>query len=86
MKPAHELPVHMREMLEISDTEGNGQNGGGSFLTQAEEQVGLLIKFESGRNTSLSGRGAGDIGSPIVGGGAIPAIGGQRPFQQPGGF
>ena len=87
MKPAHEGSVHMLEMLEICDTEGNGQNGGGSFFTrQTDDQGGFLIKYEMGRNTSISGRGAGDIGSPMIGGSAIPAIGGQRPFQQPGGF
>lgn len=85
MKPGHEAPVSMPEMLDICDTEGNGQNGGGSFTTHLEDQVGLLIKFDSGRNTSIS-RGVGDIGSPIAGGGAMPIIGGQRPFQQPGGF
>ena len=86
MKSLHEASVHMMEMLEICDTEGNGQNGGGSFMTRPDEQVGLLIRFDSGQNIPLGGRGAGDIGSPIVGGSAIPAIGGQRPFQQPGGF
>ena len=77
MKPGHEPPVHMLEMLDICDTEGNSQNGGGSFVTRADDQVGLLIRFDPGHNASISGRGAGDIGSPIIG---------QRPFQQPGGF
>ena len=86
MKPSHEAPVQMLEMLEICDTEGNGQNGGGSFMTRGEDQVGLLIRFDPGQNTSMSGRGVGDIGSPIVGGTPMPVIGGQRPFQQPGGF
>lgn len=79
--PAHEGQVSMQEMLEICDTEGNHQNGGGSFST-LQDQGSLYIRFECGRNASLSGRGApGDIGSPIIGGGAMPAIGGQRPFQ-----
>ena len=79
--PAHEAQVSMQEMLEICDTEGNTTNGGGSFST-IQDQGGLFIKYEAGRNASLSGRGApGDIGSPIIGGGAMPAMGGQRPFQ-----
>ena len=85
MKPAHEALVPMMEMIEICDTEGNTQNGGGSFTIRNQDQVGFLIRFEPGRNLSMSARGAGDIGSPIIGG-AMPAIGGQRPFQQPGGF
>lgn len=88
MKPGHEPPVHMLEMLDICDTEGNAQNGGGSFIKRSEDPVGLFIRYDPGRNTSMTGRGMGDIGSPIVGGStiAMPAVGGQRPFQQPGGF
>ncbi len=85
MKPGHEAPVSMQEMLDICDTEGNGQNGGGSFTMHSEDHMGLLIRFDSGPNTSIS-RGAGDIGSPIVGGSAMPVLGGQRAFQQPGGI
>ena len=85
MKPGHEAPVPMIEMLEICDTEGNGQNGGGSFSTTPPDQGPILIRYDPGRTGSTSGRGAGDIGSPIVGG-AMPAFGGQRPFQQPGRF
>ena len=85
MKPLHEAPVSAMEMIEICDTEGNSQNGGGSFSSRKDQVGNILINYEPGRNTSISARGAGDIGSPIVGG-ALPAIGGQRPFQQPGGF
>ena len=78
--------VHMQEMLEICDTEGNEHNGNGTFSTSQDHTGGLFIKFEPGRNASISGsRAPGDIGSPIIGG-AMPAIGGQRPFQQSGGF
>ena len=73
----------MLEMLDICDTEGNSQNGGGSFSKVQDDPMGPLIKFDPGRNMSMSGRGPGDIGSPIVGGGGMI---GQRPFQQPGGF
>lgn len=88
MRPAHEQPVNTPEMLEICEMEGNTRNGGGSFDTQLVEQVGLLIHFDLGRHPSASGKGGapGDIGSPIIGGGTLPAIGGQRSFQQHGGF
>lgn len=84
MNPAQEKPVHMGQMLEVCDREGNSQNGGGSFAHYQDHSGIHLIRFEPGRNLSMSGR-IGDIGSPIVGG-AMPAIGAQRPFQQPGGF
>jgi len=85
--PPYEAPVSYADMKAICDTEGNAQNGGGSILVQAQPQVGEFIRFEAGRNASLGGRSAaGDIGSPIVGGGVLPAIGGQRSFQQPGGY
>lgn len=86
-RPGHEAPIQMMEMLDICDTEGNTQNGGGSFFKVPEDQGhSVMIRFDPARNTSMSGRGAGEIGSPIVGGGIIPTIGGQRPFQQPGGL
>ncbi len=87
MKPANEGLIALREMMDICDTEGNSQNGGGSF-TVTREQTGDFIRFEAGRNTSVSMRGGvpGDIGSPIPGG-AMPVFGGARqPFQHPGGI
>ena len=78
--------VHMQEMLEICDTEGNEHNGNGTFFTSQDHTGCPFIKFDPGRNASIGGsRAPGDIGSPIIGG-AMPAIGGQRPFQQSGGF
>ena len=84
MKPANEGPISMKEMLDICDTEGNSQNGGGSFVIEHNELNGISVKFEPGRNTSVSmsgGLGPGDIGSPISGG-AMPAFGGARGFSQ----
>ena len=80
MKPSHEGPISMEEMLDICDTEGNTQNGGGSFKIDAHGPVGMYVKFEPGRSTSMS---MGEIGSPVTGG-AMPAFGGGRGFQQPG--
>lgn len=85
MKPAHEAPINSLEMFEICDIPGNIQNGDGSF-TRLQDPSGWIIRYEPGRNSSISGSGrAIDIGSPVVGG-AMPTIGGQRPFQQPGAF
>lgn len=83
-KPAHEGPIHVNELLDILDTEGNSQNGGGTFIAQGEGQRGLCVKFEL-ENSSMGMRGGvpGDIGSPITGH-AFPAFGGPRPFQPPG--
>lgn len=68
MKPASEGTISLQEMLDICDTEGNNQNGGGSFVTETQGDAGTFVKFESGRNPSLSTRGVpGDIGSPIQG-------------------
>ncbi|KAL8932263.1 MAG: hypothetical protein Q9211_006421 [Gyalolechia sp. 1 TL-2023] len=87
MKPANEGTITLQEMLDICDTEGNSQNGGGSFAIDSQGDTGTFIKFESGRNTSVSARGGvpGDIGSPMPGT-VFPGFGGLRPFQQPGGL
>lgn len=86
VKPSHEAPINsLLEMLEICDIPGNIQNGDGSF-TRLQDPSGWIIRYEPGRNSSISGSGrAADIGSPVVGG-AMPTIGGQRLFQQPGAF
>ena len=85
MKPHHEEQISMKEMLDICDTEGNTQNGGGSFIIEHHEPH-TYVKFEPGRNTSIGmsgGVGPGDIGSPVPVG-AMPAFGGGRGFAQHG--
>ena len=85
--PPHESPVSYFDMKAICDTEGNTQNGGGTFLVETQPQVGEFIRFEADLDTSIGGRSAaGDIGSPLGGGGLISAIGGERSSQQPGGY
>ncbi|KAJ5722589.1 hypothetical protein N7488_000624 [Penicillium malachiteum] len=68
----HPLEPHvsMTEMLDICDTEGNAQNGGGLFHVKHSEGV-RFIKFEPdmyslhpSRRTSVA-PGPGDIGSPV---------------------
>lgn len=76
--------ISLAEMLDICDTEGNPQNGGGSF-TVTQESGHSFVKFEPRQNNSMSMRGApGEIGSPVPGG-AMPTFSGARHFQHPGG-
>ena len=65
-KPPSEGPISMEEMLEICDTEGNTQNGGGTLKIEVHGQSAMYIKFEPGRSMSM-GMGPGDIGSPAIG-------------------
>ncbi|KAL9108314.1 MAG: hypothetical protein Q9227_006912 [Pyrenula ochraceoflavens] len=84
MKPPNEQSISLKEVLEICETEGDGQNGGGSFKRQELKDRGTLIKFDQGYQGPF--RGAGDIGSPIVGHreGGFSGIGGA--FGGPRGF
>ena len=69
-KPPSEGPISMDEMLEICDTEGNTQNGGGTLKIEAHGHAAMYIKFEPGRSMSMGmggGMGPGDIGSPAIG-------------------
>jgi hypothetical protein len=91
-KPPNEPPVSFPEMMEIFDTEGNPQNGGGSFLLKNEGHDRIFAKFEPHSNIPPTGPGgkAGDIGSPIPSS-SYPAFGGvgsRQPFQSspPTGF
>ncbi|KAL3469542.1 salt tolerance down-regulator-domain-containing protein [Aspergillus californicus] len=63
-----EPTIPQREMLDICDTEGNAQNGGGSFAIKTDE-TGVFVKFEPDTNSGVTGqRGSiapGEIGSPI---------------------
>ena len=84
MKPSTEGPIQRQELLDICDTEGNAQNGGGSFIIENHEPNGTFVKFEGGILTPLIGRGGpGDIGSPVPGSHG-PVFGGPRHFG-PGG-
>jgi hypothetical protein len=70
--PLNEPPVTLGEMLVICDTEGNPQNGGGSFVIKNEGPRGTFVKFEPDINVAPTGAARrsiipGDIGSPIPG-------------------
>jgi hypothetical protein len=63
LKAPGEPPVSMEEMLGICDTEGNGQNGGGSFEVMMDKSRGQVVKFTE---DSIQPRSSvGDIGSPL---------------------
>ena len=82
LKPANEGPIQMRELLQICDTEGNPQNGGGSFIIQDEPPRGIFVKYEPDNSGSVGSRGVGapgEIGSPMVGMNT-PSFGGPRAF------
>lgn len=68
LRSSSEPPISLDEMLDICDTEGSPQNGGGSFSTK-ETPNGQSVRFEPDPNSAVSGhRGSivpGDIGSPI---------------------
>jgi hypothetical protein len=66
LKPSHEPSPSLDEMLAICDTEGNPQNGGGSFEVRTDSIRGQLVKFEP-EQAFGSKSAVGDIGSPIIG-------------------
>ncbi|KAA8646154.1 putative stress response protein Nst1 [Aspergillus tanneri] len=78
LRSANEPSISLKEMLDICDTEGSTQNGGGSFSIKSDE-TGDFVKFEPDNNSATSGhRGSivpGEIGSPIPSS-SIPAFGG----------
>lgn len=76
LKPLNEAPAQIQEMLDICDTEGNPQNGGGSFIIRDEGPRGIFVRFDTDDAAQVSGRGPGEIGSPIQGN-STPAF---RPF------
>lgn len=79
LRTANEPPISLKEMLDICDTEGNPQNGGGSFLIKDDKENGKFVKFEPDNNSSVPGhRGSivpGEIGSPVPGS-SVPVLGG----------
>lgn len=82
LRPPNEPPVQIQELMDICDTEGNAQNGGGSFTVRDEGPRGIFVRFDADDTIHMSGRGPGEIGSPIQGN-STPAF---RPFQPPGGI
>lgn len=77
----HEVAVHPHEVRNILDTEGDAQNGGGSFVVRNHVTTArTLVKWvpevpEQGIGGGRTGLGLGEIGSPLPGH-SIPALGG----------
>ncbi|KAI9830385.1 MAG: Stress response protein nst1 [Phylliscum demangeonii] len=72
IQPMIEAPVTMKELLEMCETEGDGQNGGGYFTLTTDPATGYtFVRHEAGGTVSRSARGSvappGDIGSPVPG-------------------
>lgn len=92
LNPPNEAPISLKEMLDICDTEGNPQNGGGSFLVKDDGSERKFVKFEPDNNSAISSHRPslvpGDIGSPVPSN-SVPAFGGiggslpSRPFPSP---
>lgn len=66
LKVPGEPPVSKDEMLGICDTEGNSQNGGGSFEVTLDKARGQVIKFVEDVPSQPRGS-VGEIGSPVLG-------------------
>jgi hypothetical protein len=68
LKARDEPPVSMDEMLGICDTEGNAQNGGGSFEVIIDKARGQVVKFVEDNGPGQQPRSSvGEIGSPVLG-------------------
>ncbi|KAI9794973.1 MAG: Stress response protein nst1 [Candelina submexicana] len=85
IRPANEAPVQMREMLEICETEGDSQNGGGYFVIKNEGSNGMTVRHELDTPDGRGGMPLGEIGSPLPSN-TMPAFSGSRPFQPLGGI
>ncbi|KAG8626887.1 hypothetical protein KVT40_005832 [Elsinoe batatas] len=84
-----DTPPSLKEVEEICETEGDGQNGGG-LLHVRRSGPNFAIRYELDNATPASGRPSGsalgEIGSPIPGN-SVPAFGGgPRAFGSIGGL
>ena len=76
-----EPPVIEKELLEIFDTEGSNQNGGGSFEIRKDGNGHISIRHDLDIKSGNRPVGApGEIGSPIVGGGNLSRFPGPPGF------
>lgn len=74
INPSTSESIEEAELLEICETEGNAQNGGGSFDIRRGDNEKIAIRFEMGGDVAHSPfprtvGAPGEIGSPIVGAG-----------------
>ena len=69
LRPASEPQIQVRELVDIVDTEGNAQNGGGTFMVDGEGPHMYVRYMPDGTSGGGMGRflgGHGDIGSPVT--------------------
>lgn len=80
LNPPHDDPVSDKELLDLCETEGNPNNGGGFFdLKTVEGEV--MIRFDADDGLGPAGQSVpGDIGSPIVGSATMMNMGSRFPL------
>lgn len=72
LRPLWEPSISLEEILDICDTEGNSQNGGGTFTVQTSGKT-KFIRFEpspdctSPISTRRGSSAIGEIGHPVPG-------------------
>jgi hypothetical protein len=64
-----DAPVTDRELLDLCETEGNPNNGGGFFDVRHEADGRVSVRYEPDMDFTPP---AGQIGSPVVGGSGVP--------------
>jgi len=83
LNPLREEPLVEKEILDLCETEGNSNNGGGYFDIRLENDGRYFIRFEP--DAPIRSVGApGDIGSPVVGSSGLSRF--PPGIPAPGGF
>lgn len=59
-RPPNEAPIQMKEMLDICETEGDAQNGGGYFTIKHDAAGRQVVRYE-GSDGGFIGSGAGGM-------------------------
>lgn len=79
--------VSEKELLDLCETEGNGNNGGGFFDVRKDSNGTLCIRYEADDGAPQTQRSVpGDIGSPIVGSAGLMSFGGRGRVASPPGL
>lgn len=87
LNPPRDEPVLEKEILDLCETEGNPNNGGGYFDVRQEGDGRISIRFEPDVPSNHRSVGApGDIGSPVVGNIGVSRFPGLPGIPTPGGF
>jgi actin-related protein len=87
LNPPRDEPISEKELLDLCETEGNPNNGGGYFDVRQESDGRILIRFEPDVPSNHRTVGApGDIGSPVVGSIGVSRFPGPPGIPTPSGF